>query len=155
MLLSRWQETGGTQSTAKIRSIKPVVHGVREQAVHQRVVEHPRQWLLRQEQSAWSQHAVNLHQHASPVGNVVNDAKVKHSIVGSLRRIDGSGIAHPKPNPRPAGTQSSLRKGNHLRVQVKGVNRCRAKHVENQFYAHPAATANLKHPRTGQGTTHP
>ena len=118
------------------------------------MVEQPPKGLLRIEHSAGPQHPVNLNQNAAPVGNVVNDAKVKDGIVGSIRRIYGSGITNPKPDPRPAGTQSLLRDDHHPRVQVERINGGSTKDVQNQLRTNPPAAANLKCPCAGHRATH-
>ena len=155
MLFLQEDETGGKQGTSKIGRLKPVFHWVLEQSLHERVVEQPPDWLLCKEEATWPQHTVSLSQNVSPLGDVVNDAKVKHCIVGGVPCVDGGGIANPKPHLRPARTQPPLRHRHHPWIQVEGVNGGSPEEIQNHLRADAPTTTELQSPRAGHRAAHP
>lgn len=136
-------QTNSLERLNEVGLIESVGLGMGEQAANERMNYGGPQHLLGVEAATRPQNPRHLGEGATPLGNMVNDAKVEHSIVGRIRRGDARGVADPEPNARAAGPEPGLRLGHHQGIQVKRIDALGPEEIEDELSTNAAATADL------------
>jgi hypothetical protein len=136
-LVKRGSEFGGVES---------IVLRVLKEAPHDRMHDERAEYLLGVEATAGAKDSTDLHERASPFGNVMDDAKVEDGIVGGVRDRDRSRIAHPEPNARSVGAEALAGAGNHAGVEIERVDGRGPERPEDQVGADSPAATDLECP---------
>jgi hypothetical protein len=114
-----------------------------------------REHFFRVEPAAWFEDAMNFGKGTAPLGHVMDDAEVKHRIVGRIWCADGSGVTNPEPGAGSTDRETRFRARDHPCIEVECVDGIGPEDAENQLGADSPPAADFQGPPTTHPAAHP